>query len=456
MVDMEELLGRVRDALAKEQLREAINCYHAGSYRTAIVATWVAVVFDFVAKLRELDMTGNQAARAKLTALEAVRANHDLPQLLAFERDLVGDATTDFELISPVEAIDLDRLFEDRNRCAHPSLTALDDIFRPSAELARTHIVASVTNMLGQAPIQGTAAATKIFSEISSEYFPTDPIAAAEYLRHGPLARAKNTLIRSVVIGVTKDLVKETRTTIERKRQFAALNALGVMYPEQFKQALAENLGRIAESVDEASTRRIVLYAGQVRGAWEQLGMSAQIKCTNFVANAGIESINVGILRALDIPKLREKAITRIPELGGSALGRMLQNRPEPLFKERCLYLFERSSNFREAESNLRSLVLPYAQDLSGVEMERIGIPFRDNRQIRFANESVGLLLELFQASRKLNEHRTPWETIYQAACEDTDDPDRSSQLREALREHFDFSPCERHDPEVPETDIFG
>jgi hypothetical protein len=67
--DLEELLGQVRDAGAKEQVREAINCYNSGAYRSAIVSTWVAVVFDFVAKLRELDMTGNQAARTKLNAL---------------------------------------------------------------------------------------------------------------------------------------------------------------------------------------------------------------------------------------------------------------------------------------------------------------------------------------------------------------------------------------------------
>jgi hypothetical protein len=192
VVDLDELLGQVRDAGAKEQLREAINCYHAGAYRSAIVSTWIALVFDFVAKLRELDMTGNQAARTELEALDAIRGNHDLPQLLNFEKKLIGAATTEFELISPVEAIDLNRLYEDRNRCAHPSLTALDEVFRPSSELARAHIVAAIQNMLSQPPIQGTSAANKIFAEVGSESFPIDPERAAEYFRHGPLGRAKD------------------------------------------------------------------------------------------------------------------------------------------------------------------------------------------------------------------------------------------------------------------------
>jgi hypothetical protein len=442
VVDLEEILGRVRDPLAKDQLKEAINCYHAGSFRAAIVATWVAVVFDFIAKLRELDMTGNQAARAKLTALEAVRTNHDLPQLLAFEKGLVKAATVQFELISPVEAIDLDRLFEDRNRCAHPSLTALEDIFRPSAELARTHIVAAVNNMLGQAPVQGTTAASKIFAEVGSDYFPLDAFAAAEYLKHGPLGRAKNTLVRSVVVGITKDLMKETRSTIERKRQFAALNALSHMYPEQFNQVLSDNLGRIAESVDEALTRRIILYVGQVRGAWERLGTAAQLRSLSFVENAGIDSIDVGILRALDVPKLREKAIARIPELGSSALARMLQARPEELFKERAFSLFERSSGFRDAESNLRGLVLPFAATLSKRDMERIASALIENRQIRFANESYSLLFDVFEKGNKSDEQRASWEIIYNAACED-DDPGRSSEIRDALRDQFGFRPCE-------------
>jgi hypothetical protein len=442
VIDLEELLGQVRDAGAKDQLREAINCYHAGAYRSAIVSTWVAVVFDYVAKLRELDMTGNRAARTKLDTLDAIRTNHELPQLLSFEKDLVEEAVTSFELISPVESVDIKRLYEDRNRCAHPSLTAQDEVFRPSAELARAHIVAAVRNMLGQAPIQGTAAANRIFTEIVSESFPTDPLKASEYLGHGPLGRAKDTLLRSVVIGVTKDLMTANRPTIERKKQYATLNGVKILYPEKFNEIVANNLRRIAEGLEDDKTKRIVLYAGQVGGSWDHLGPATQLKCQNFIESASVDSIDASLLRALDVPVLRNRAIGRINEFGASALGRMLQGRVEPLFKERCITLTVGVQSFRDAETNLRSLILPYGGTLTESEFSRVAVAFRDNYQIRSANDSEAILTQLFQAGASGDPHQAGWTIIYDVLCTDGVDYAPSATLANTLAERYRFVPC--------------
>ncbi|MEM1394735.1 MAG: hypothetical protein AAGG00_15880 [Cyanobacteria bacterium P01_H01_bin.150] len=50
-IDLDELVVRCRDKQAKQFIKEAIACYKAGAYRTCIVATWNAVVFDFLHKL---------------------------------------------------------------------------------------------------------------------------------------------------------------------------------------------------------------------------------------------------------------------------------------------------------------------------------------------------------------------------------------------------------------------
>jgi hypothetical protein len=442
VIDLEELLEQVRDVGAKEQLREAINCYHSGAYRSAIVSTWVAVVFDFVAKLRELDMTGNQAAQTKLNGLETIRVNHDLPKLLTFEKDLVEEATTAFELISPVESVDLRRLYEDRNRCAHPSLTALDEVFRPAAELARAHIVAAVRNMLSQAPIQGTAAATRVFAEILSDSFPIDPAKAAEYLRHGPLGRAKDTLIRSVVIGVTKDLLTENRPTTSRKKQYATLNAVKILYPGKFMSVVAGNLRLIAERLDDDKTKRLVLYVGQVGGTWEHLGPSCQLKCQNFVESASAETIDASLLRALDVSALRSRAISRINEFGSSALGRMLQGRVEPLFKERCIVLTVESGTFRDAEANLRTLILPYGSILTESDFRRVAEALRDNYQVRAANDTVPILTQLFQAGASGELHRAGWTIVYEVLCTDGVEYASRAQLAKTLAERYAFAPC--------------
>lgn len=65
-----------------------------------------------------------------------MRRDNDLIRSLKFERELIKLAKEKFELLSPIEYIDLERLQNDRNRCAHPSLTSDDQAYSPSAELA--------------------------------------------------------------------------------------------------------------------------------------------------------------------------------------------------------------------------------------------------------------------------------------------------------------------------------
>lgn len=58
LTDLDELAQKVRDEQSRIYIVEAINAYRGGAYRAAIVATWIAVVYDIIAKLRELAKQG--------------------------------------------------------------------------------------------------------------------------------------------------------------------------------------------------------------------------------------------------------------------------------------------------------------------------------------------------------------------------------------------------------------
>ena len=66
MNDLDELVLKCRNKNAKALVTEAVTCYKAGAYRSAIVSSWNAVVYDFVAKLRELELTGDANAHTRL------------------------------------------------------------------------------------------------------------------------------------------------------------------------------------------------------------------------------------------------------------------------------------------------------------------------------------------------------------------------------------------------------
>ena len=108
--DLDELTLRCRDEKARQYIAEAVASYRAGAFRSAIVATWVAVCFDVIEKFRELALAGDKEAERQAHDIDATRRTGDLTRALKFERELLELAKDKFELISPLEYIDLDRL----------------------------------------------------------------------------------------------------------------------------------------------------------------------------------------------------------------------------------------------------------------------------------------------------------------------------------------------------------
>jgi len=96
LVDIETLMLRCRADRAREYVQEAILCYRAGAYRSAIVNSWIAVVFDLIDKVRELALTGDAAAVAINGQYEIylaqIEAGNDqgIKNALEFERGIVS------------------------------------------------------------------------------------------------------------------------------------------------------------------------------------------------------------------------------------------------------------------------------------------------------------------------------------------------------------------------------
>jgi len=140
LTDLDELVLLCRDDRARSYIAEAVACYKAGAFRMCIVATWIAVVFDLIRKLQELDLAGDSNATARLQSLEETTRQGDLNRSLQFEREILDTARSQLELITPLEHRDLERLRDDRHRCAHPTMNTLEEAYQPPAELARYHL----------------------------------------------------------------------------------------------------------------------------------------------------------------------------------------------------------------------------------------------------------------------------------------------------------------------------
>ena len=71
LTDIDSLLLQVRDAESKKLIEEAVTAYRGGALRSAIVATWIAAVYDAIAKLRELKDQGDAEAALIVTKIDS-------------------------------------------------------------------------------------------------------------------------------------------------------------------------------------------------------------------------------------------------------------------------------------------------------------------------------------------------------------------------------------------------
>ncbi|WP_188189457.1 hypothetical protein [Nonomuraea sp. SYSU D8015] len=157
MADVESLIGQVWSPDVRPLAEEAWRCYNAGATRACITMTWSAVTADIITKLVRLADDGDgQAVFFRTTLTEAQKkglTKEGVRAMQAIEASLLEKAV-EFELIDSIGSRELERIREDRNLCAHPSLRMLGDVYEPRPEVARGHLAVALTTLLTHPPTQ--------------------------------------------------------------------------------------------------------------------------------------------------------------------------------------------------------------------------------------------------------------------------------------------------------------
>ncbi|KAH2824583.1 hypothetical protein KXV85_000571, partial [Aspergillus fumigatus] len=116
---------------------------------------------------------GDAAASSFIKTWDTATASRDRKKLIDLEATILMDATTNVQLLNPIAGIHLNRLREDRHLCAHPAFSTEADLFEPSPELARLHLVNAIDLVLAQEPLQGKAILEQFDVDVQSTGFPS-------------------------------------------------------------------------------------------------------------------------------------------------------------------------------------------------------------------------------------------------------------------------------------------
>ncbi len=342
-------------------------------------------MFDFVDKLRELELAGDTSARKHLEDLERWRKGNNLPQLLAFERDALKIAKDEFELLSHIEYEDLVRLWEDRKRCAHPSLVSDEEMYQPSAELARSHVRNAVTHLLQQQPAQGKAALARLQADVASPYFPEKAEEAAARLKYGPIARARESLVRNAIVLFAKTLLLEDPDPAQARRLGAAISAVVSLHRAVAEQVLKEKLSDLARrAVAEKKEGFLLRTIGLVADSWDFLEEDVRALIQGYVASLKAKDDTLLLAFALDVPALKRLVLNELPVLSASTLGALIdETGPRKEFVERAVELYAGSSSFEIANYCGTRLIIPMGPLLERSHVQTIVRAAATNSQIR-------------------------------------------------------------------------
>lgn len=395
--DLDELVLKCRDQKAKSYIREAVACYKSGAFRSSIVSTWIAVSFDIIDKLKDLSLAGDKEAEIQLEGFDKARRVGDIAQSLKFERDILQVCRDKLELISHVEFIDLARLQEDRNRCAHPSMTTDGEIFNPSAELARVHIRSAVEHLLQYPPAQGKYALDALINEVDSEYFPSDKDKAVVSFKSSPLFKARDSLSRNFIIVLLKKIVNDAEDFKEVSRITSALNAVESLHRKIYTKTLKEKLSSIIRSVADDKLNNVMPILERLNDSWSYLDDDVKQKIESYIENLPKEKLDYLDFFFSNV-ELMGSAQKRLNKATRAELdGALFFGLPNQV-ADRIVELYSTSRSFDQANS-FASTVTRYADDFSLEQIQKIIKACRENDQIEYSFE-IGTVLNALRRNK--------------------------------------------------------
>lgn len=351
LASFDELVLRCADDNSRSHVREAVRCYEASAYRSAIVATYIAVCFDLIEKLRTLAATDDAEAKAKVKELEKLQENQlngdpsAVLGLLKFEKELPELFRDKFEFFGTIEFDDICRLRTDRNRCAHPTFLHSEEPYHPSAEVARLHIRNALDLVLTQEVKQGKSALKTLRAIITSEYFPTDETEIRNRLEASPLKHARDGLVRAFVDDTTFGVATKGNPYYAKLAAVKAVEALVAMKPGIAFPRMCVNVGKLLQEADKIAVKYGSLMALRSPDVANALAGASKPTLKAFITNpSGMPKVTA-LDRALKIKWLQDYAIKEIGKLNSAEI-REAKRTPANEIVERAVQIILAAKSF--------------------------------------------------------------------------------------------------------------
>lgn len=308
LTDLDSITEQVRNIHSREYINEAIVNYRSGAYRTAIIATWLALTFDIIEKIRELAERGDATAIVHTLALDNAIKNKNIPRMQSIEESILKVGYQDFDFVNDQEYIELKRLKNDRNLCAHPAFTNQNVLYQPSPELVRGHIVHCIQSVLIHQPVHGKSAIEEFRHDLTLDSFPSDYGRIKSYIVPKYLNRTKDAFVRNITKILVKLLISnDTGYQSVSKKMHLCLSVIQETHSTIYTNVVSNIIKNSMRTVDDSKLQTVALLIRTNKKVWIKLDNHDREKIKNIVAAKldKIEDIEKGFIyiSQFDLPE---------------------------------------------------------------------------------------------------------------------------------------------------------
>lgn len=398
-IDLDILLTRIRHPQSKVYFLDAVKAYKAGALRGALTTAWVALVYDLIAKYRELSAMGDAAATAFLQSWDNATASGDISKLLQLEGGILEDATANTQVVNRIARTHLDRLREDRHLCAHPAFSAEADLFEPSHELVRLHLVNAVELVLSQEPLQGKAIFDLYDVDVQSPGFPTAHERILDYVEQRYLARVRAQNVHNFGTVLAKSLLKGVPLQWETlyhkiiSSLVAVRERAGHAWPN-----LSLTIIRLIDNLEPHNRPRVIAFIAAFPDFWHQLQEPTRTALQATIENVPPEDItDYRILMGVTFPQFRNALLALIVDFPRQQLADAITFQPLADLWPAAIEHYQDSGSFRGSEANFAALINPFAGRLNQQQFDQLLGAIIANGQNWDAAETDKLLLGMLR-----------------------------------------------------------
>ncbi|MDR6587431.1 hypothetical protein [Agrobacterium tumefaciens] len=400
VTDIDVLALAVRDRESRRLIEEAVTAYRGGALRSAIMSVWIAIVHDVFSKARELAGQGDAASISFVGKLDTAIEHKNIVQMQTLERELLDTAKDNLQLVTPHEYETLRRIQEDRHLCAHPAFITEDELFQPSPDLVRSHLVHALQCLLIHAPLQGKSALNRFKADVLSPSFPSTEEGIRKFVSAKYLDRSKDALVANLIKVLLKGpFLEGEEELLKKKRQLAwTLSEVAAKKTRVFEDVARPFVGQFFDGVDDGRLLSICTFIGAESQLWGWLSEPVKLRIVRLIEECEIEDLKEHLVfDAFSIPEMADTLLAKFTSFQQDERIQLLSDNPSREFVPFGIDIYSRAGSPREADRLGQTVVLPLARHFGADDIALLVDAVLGNSQISYASGTADVLVEVFK-----------------------------------------------------------